>query len=78
MKKINTAQTYEDAKRLGVSPFLLMKKRLHYRESFSEKRSCLVCSNQCNIIGLSLDGESVISNDNVCDNFTTLKERSKK
>jgi hypothetical protein len=87
MKKIDYDKINAESKRLKISPFLLLKRKLNYRKVVSPKRSCNVCIantgiyNQklrCDIIGIGTDIYSNIEKNYVCDNILLLKERKVK
>jgi hypothetical protein len=57
--KINYDRIIDEAKKMGISPLLLLKRKLMYRKTMNPRFSCSVCEHktefnsnlQCKIIG---------------------------
>ena len=78
LKKIDSQAVLEEARKMGISPYVLMKRKINYRDG-DIVRKCDRCinsvrivnrsRNECREIGISESLEASIETDRVCDCF---------
>lgn len=85
MKIYNTLKIFEEARGMGISPYLLFRRKLNYRKG-GDNQNCKLCQNrrlplyqqeaktQCDVIGISLDYYAQIQNTSVCDCFAPMEK----